>query len=130
MITLEQQTDIRQVAQRLFDLSPDWVTFYREILGRHGIVREAFPTAEARLAFKETETYQSILRLLTKLREQGPVEAKEDEPTKVITVRLPKSLLESLREEAHTRHTSINKLCISKLLQFIEAEKVPRDSFD
>jgi predicted HicB family RNase H-like nuclease len=41
-----------------------------------------------------------------------------------ITVRLPKSLHESLRAEAHDRKTSMNQLCISKLLQVIDAEMV------
>ena len=32
---------------------------------------------------------------------------------------------ESLRIEAHEYHTTMNKLCISKLLQFIDTENVP-----
>jgi hypothetical protein len=42
-------------------------------------------------------------------------------------VRLPKSLHEALKEEAHVYRTSMNKLCISKLLQFIDNEFVPGD---
>jgi len=34
-------------------------------------------------------------------------------------------LHESLRHEAHERHTSMNKLCISKLLQIVDRELVP-----
>ncbi len=45
----------------------------------------------------------------------------------MITVRLPKSLHEALRVEAHEHRTSMNKLCISKLLQFIDAENVPSE---
>ena len=45
----------------------------------------------------------------------------------MITVRLPKSLHEALRAEAHEHRTSMNKLCISKLLQFIDNEKVPAE---
>ena len=50
------------------------------------------------------------------------------EPTKVITVRMPKSLHEALRAEAHEHQTSMNKLCISKLLQFIDNEFVPDEA--
>ena len=32
---------------------------------------------------------------------------------------------EALRIEAYEHHTSMNKLCISKLLQFIDTENVP-----
>ena len=41
--------------------------------------------------------------------------------------RLPKSLHESLRHEAHERKTSMNQLCISKLLQIIDEKLVPND---
>ena len=35
---------------------------------------------------------------------------------------------EALRIEAYEHRTSMNKLCISKLLQFIDTENVPRRS--
>jgi len=79
-------------------------------------------------AFEQTEAYQDILHLLTKLREQGPLAVDAEEPTRVITVRLPKSLHETLRAEAHEHRTSMNKLCISKLLQFIDNDKVPTET--
>jgi predicted HicB family RNase H-like nuclease len=128
MITMEQQTEVKNIAQQLFAQTPDWVTFYREVLGLRGIVRQTFPSREAMTAFEQTEAYQEILHLLTKLREQGPLEESEDDPTRVITVRLPKSMHETLRAEAHEHRTSMNKLCISKLLQFIDNDKVPTDS--
>jgi predicted HicB family RNase H-like nuclease len=46
----------------------------------------------------------------------------------VITVRLPQSLHEALKDEAHAHRTSMNQLCISKLLQFIDGDFVPNDS--
>jgi hypothetical protein len=45
----------------------------------------------------------------------------------VITVRLPKSMHEYLRTEAHDLRTSMNKLCISKLLQVIEQDLIPTE---
>ena len=93
-----------------------------------GIVRRAFPTRELLAAFEETEDYQQILHLLTMLREQGATPPDEEE-TRIVTVRLPKSLHETLRFEAHEHCTSINKLCISKLLRFIDSEKVPREAW-
>jgi predicted HicB family RNase H-like nuclease len=55
------------------------------------------------------------------------VEVDDKEPTRVITVRLPKSIHEALRAEAHSRQISMNKLCITKLLrtldQLAEAEE-------
>ena len=127
MIASEQQADVRRVAEQLYAQEPDWVTFYREIFGLHGIVRHSFPTREMLAAFEQTDAYQDILRMLTKLRGQGAMEMKAQEPTRVITVRLPKSLHEALRVEAHEHRTSMNKLCISKLLQIIDGQQVPEE---
>ena len=46
----------------------------------------------------------------------------------MVTVRIPRSLHEALRVEAHEHCTSMNKLCISKLLQFIDKEMVPTET--
>jgi predicted HicB family RNase H-like nuclease len=127
MITVEQETEVKQTAEQLFAKGPDWVTFYREILGLRGIVRQIFPSREQLGAFEQTAAYQDIQLLLTQLRKQGPLTLNEEEPTRVITVRLPKSLHEALRVEAHEHQTSMNKLCISKLLQFIDNEMVPTE---
>ena len=125
MIVAEKEMEVKQTAEELYAQRPDWVTFYREILGLRGVVRHAFPTRETLAAFEQTDAFEDILCLLTKLREQGPVAMDAEEPTRVITVRLPRSLHEALRAEAHEHRTSMNKLCISKLLQIIDNEQVP-----
>jgi predicted HicB family RNase H-like nuclease len=76
------------------------------------------------LAFEQTEEYTDIQLMVAKLRERGTVQINGKEPTRVITVRLPKSLHEALRVEAHNRNTSMNQLCISKLLQVIADDLV------
>jgi predicted HicB family RNase H-like nuclease len=119
--------EVQQFAKQLFDDSVDWVTFYREVLGLNGIVRQMYPNLDALASFEETKAYEEIQRMLTQLRRRGPVPPSTEDPTCVITVRLPKCLHESLRAEAHDRHTSMNKLCISKLLQFVDNEVVPQD---
>jgi predicted HicB family RNase H-like nuclease len=124
MIPSELKADVKRSAERLYAKKPDWVTFYREILGMNGLVRQACPTREMLNAFEQTEAFDEILQMLARLREKGPLAADEDEPTRVITVRLPKCLHEALRSEAFDHHTSMNKLCISKLLQYIDGEKV------
>jgi len=128
MIASEKEADVKRMADQLYAEGPDWVTFYREVLGPHGIVRHTFPSREMLAAFEQTDGYQKILYMLAKLREQGPTALDTAEPTRVITVRLPKSLHEALRVEAHEHRTSMNKLCISKLLQFIDSEQVPTES--
>ena len=127
MIVSEKTADVKRVAEQLYAGVPDWVTFYREVLGPHGIVRQTFSTRDMLAAFEQTEAHCEILRMLTKLREQAPTAADTAEPTRMITVRLPKSLHEALRDEAYEHRTSMNKLCISKLLQFIDSQQVPTD---
>jgi len=123
----EKQQAVLQAAQNHFARNLDWVTFFREILGLNGVIRRNHPTQEALQEFERTETYAEIQQMLTKLRERGTEAGSPQEPTRVITVRLPKSLHEMLRAEAHEHRTSMNKLCISKLLQFIDTQFVPAD---
>jgi predicted HicB family RNase H-like nuclease len=124
----EKEQNVMRVAQELFTQQPDWVTFFREVLGVGGIVRESFPSADALAAFEQTPEYLEVQQMVAKLREKGDEMAGSREPTRVITVRLPASLHESLRAEAHERHTSMNKLCITKLLQMVDGQLVPTDS--
>ena len=56
---------------------------------------------------------------------KSPAAMDTAEPTRVITVRLPKSMHDALKDEAYEHRTSMNKLCISKLLQFIDGQQVP-----
>ncbi len=127
MIVSEKEADVKRIADQLFAEGPDWVTFYREVLGPRGIVRHTFPTREMFAAFKQTESYQEILRMLATLRDLGPTALETAEPTRVITVRLPKSLHDSLKDEAYEHRTSMNKLCIAKLLQFIDGQQAPAE---
>ena len=111
----------------MFQRDPDWVTFFREVLGIDGVVRRMFPNFEQLTEFERSEEYAAIQRMLVRLREKKPLPEDETEPTRVITVRLPKSMHEYLRTEAHDLRTSMNKLCISKLLQVIEQEMIPSE---
>lgn len=127
METAGKFDQVLRAAQELFGQNPDWVTFYREILGVQGAVRQCCPTRQEIADFEQTEAYAEIQRMLRRLREQAIELADAQEPTRVITVRLPRSLHEALRAEAHEHQTSMNKLCISKLLQFIDNNLVPAE---
>jgi len=129
--TQETQTDPKQdvfrIADDLYRQEPDWVTFFREVLGVDGAIRRVFTTPPELAAFEKTEEYEEIQQMLAKLRERHTSRLEQREPTRVITVRMPSSLHESLRTEAHTRRTSMNKLCISKLLQVIDDDLIPSE---
>lgn len=123
----EKYNQILQTAKRLYEQEPDWVTFFREVLGVDGMVRGSFASLEELAAFERSQEFEQIQKWLVKLREQRNSTDTESEPTRVITVRLPKSMHEYLRTEAHDLRTSMNKLCISKLLQVIEQDLIPAE---
>ena len=120
----EKHEEIKRAVEELLATNPDWMKFYREVMGLNGLIRREFGSFEAMAEFEHTETYREIHCKLAELRKQTPPKG-EAEDTRVITVRLPRSLHEFLRIEACERHTTMNKLCISKLVQFIDAEHVP-----
>lgn len=129
MTPAEQQTQqhVYEAALTSFHRRPDWVAFFRDILGLRGVVRRCYRTREALEAFQQTEVYAEIQQMLGQLRRQSNDMNLSQEPTGVITVRMPKSVHDALKAEAYERRTSMNKLCISKLLQFIDNELVPSD---
>ncbi len=116
---------VLEQANALIQSAPDWVTFYQEVLGVKGVVRRSFPSKEQLAAFKKTEAYDKIQWMLCQLRIRSNYAHLRKESTKVITVRLPKTLHAALLTEAREKATSVNKLCISKLLQFIDEDLVP-----
>jgi hypothetical protein len=125
--TTDKYQEVLQAAENCYRQNPDWVTFFREVLGVEGAVRRTFPTFDELTAFEQSDQYGKIQKLLVKLREKRPSADADNEPTRVITVRLPKSMHESLRTEAHDLRTSMNKLCISKLLQVIGEDMIPNE---
>ena len=123
----EMYQEVLQVAENLYRQDPDWVTFFREVLGIDGAIRKSFPGFEELTLFEQSDEFDAIQNMLVKLREKRTSADPETEPTRVITVRLPKSMHEYLRTEAHDLRTSMNKLCISKLLQVIGEDKIPNE---
>lgn len=122
----EKAQQVLQCALEAYSASLDWVVFFREILGIKGLVHRTFQGDEL-AAFQRVEEYARIQEMLVELRVRPKPEDQEVEPTRVITVRLPKRLHEALKAEAHKRATSMNQLCISKLVQLIDGKLVPKD---
>lgn len=110
---------VLQVARQLYQGNPDWVTFFREVLGVAGAARSVFPRQNEFVAFEKSAEYGEIQKMVAGLRGRKIPGNNSNEPTRVITVRLPESLHEALKAEASDHNTSMNKLCISKLLQVL-----------
>ena len=113
---------VLQVARELHARRPDWVTFFRETLGVSGAARSVFPEQKDYAVFEQSAEFTEIQNLVASLRTKKPANGK-NEATKVITVRLPESLHESLKAEAADHNTSMNKLCITKLLMALIDEQ-------
>ena len=125
---MTKETEVYQVAHEIFSKDPDWVTFFREVLGLDGVVRRNYPEPLSLAQFEKTGEFTEIQQMLAQLRDKSTPQISPEQ-TRVITVRLPKSLHESLRTEAHEKRTSMNKLCISKLLQVVKDDLIPAETF-
>jgi predicted HicB family RNase H-like nuclease len=125
--TIDPVTDhaaaaVLEVAERLHSMTPEWVVFFREVLGVDGIVRRTFNTPEALVRFECSPHYARIREMLDDLRERQRERPTEREAQRVITVRMPSSLHETLKAEADELRVSINALCISKLMKLIDGD--------
>lgn len=113
---------VLQTAERLHAMAPEWVVFFREVLGVDGIVSRTFGTGDARMRFECTPQYARIREMLDSLRSRDRERPSDREANRVVTVRMPRSLHEALKAEAADRRMSINTLCIAKLLRTLEAD--------
>lgn len=123
----ERPAEAMRLAQEAFTQTSSWVEFFRETLGVDGFVRKLFTTIEEMRYFEESREYGQVAEMLTALRSQDVGKGDTLEPQRMITVRLPKSLHEFLRVQAEENELSINKLCISKLLQTVDERMVPEE---
>lgn len=116
-------TAILQVAERLYSMEPEWVVFFREVLGVEGIVRRTFSDPEALMRFECSPQYARIREMLDGLRARQTGPQAERESQRVVTVRMPKSLHETLKNEAEQMKVSVNSLCISKLMKLLDEQE-------
>jgi len=119
-------TKVLQVAERLHAMNPEWVTFFREVLGVDGIVRRTFGDAESLVQFECSPQYARIREMLDGLRVAQNERPADRESQRVVTVRMPRSLHETLKSEAEQMKVSVNALCISKLMKLLD-ERDHRD---
>jgi len=114
---------IQKAAGELFNRRVNWAIFFRDILGTHGLVHKLYPDEKSLADFQSTADFDELQAMLEQLRDiniQSP--SPDEEATRVITVRLPSCLHDALKKEAKALDTSMNQLCISKLLARIDAK--------
>lgn len=113
------------VANDLFGNAPTWVCFYRELMGGDGMIPQLFPEDNDFGGFLRSDQYHQIQLMLTALRSRDLPENDPNDPQRMITVRLPKSLHEALCDEALRLGISVNRLCISRMLQLLDPKMIP-----
>jgi predicted HicB family RNase H-like nuclease len=116
-------TAVLHVAERLHSMNPEWVVFFREVLGVDGIVRRTFSDPAALLRFECSPHYARIREMLDSLRVRQQQRPSDRETQRVVTVRMPRSLHETLKAEAEQMRVSINTLCISKLMKLLDEQE-------
>lgn len=113
------------MASELFGVAPTWTAFYREILGKTGIVDSHFPESEDRQTYEASDSHSQIFEMLTALRSRDLPENDPTEPQRMITIRLPMTLHNAICDEANDLEVSVNKLCISRMLQQLDDRMIP-----
>jgi predicted HicB family RNase H-like nuclease len=116
---------VHQVAAELFGVAPTWTAFYREILGVDGVAHHVFDDASDYRRYEASETHTKILEMLTVLRSRDVTDCDPTEPQRMITIRIPRSLHDSLCKESNDLEISVNKLCITRLVQRVDLSMLP-----
>jgi predicted HicB family RNase H-like nuclease len=123
----ERGAEVMRVAELVFHSVSSWVDYYRLVFGVKGLVAILYPEVEDQQAFAQTREYGQLQEQLNALRERDTGKAEEVEPQRMITIRVPRSIHERLCEEADQLEVSVNKLCISKLIQHPDRQTVPKE---
>ncbi|WP_372721334.1 hypothetical protein [Novipirellula sp.] len=117
--------EVLRLAQEAFAKTGSWVVFYREMLGVDGVVRKLFTDSESMRQFEASDEFAELQEMVAAMRSQDPSKGDSAEPERMITIRLPMSLHDALKVESAEMNLSINKLCISKLLQPVAGRFIP-----
>jgi len=117
-----------ETATELFGVAPTWTAFYRETIGAAGVARDLFPDTEEAHQYECSDENSKVMEMLTVLRSRDLPENDPHEPQRMITVRIPKSLHDSICAEANELAVSVNKLCITRMLQKIDTNLIPNST--
>jgi len=114
---MKKVSDILAEAQRLAEKSKTWADLSNALFDPlDGLVAKGFPDSAERAAFRKSDTYQALHRLVEqKMQQTGVVTGAEPKKSGRFVVRLPRSLHAALEHEAQAEGTSLNQLVLAKL---------------
>ncbi len=113
-----------EIASELFGVAPTWVAFFREVFARDGVIQALFAESD-RKGYESSAEHSQVLEMLTTLRSRDLPENDPSESQRMITVRIPKCVHDYICDEANALDVSVNKLCISRLLQRSDERMIP-----
>lgn len=109
-------TLLEAVRQRVSD-GEYWCQIYTWLMcPDSGEIPRRYPSADARKGYFGSDEWRKITEELVALLRSQSV-PKEVEPTAVITLRLPASVHECLKQVAHEQRVSLNKLALALVLK-------------
>ncbi len=120
--------EIKRLAIEAFPQTDNWVVFYREILGVDGIVRKLYRTIAELRTWEQSAEFGEVNTMLAALRSHDTGKGDTIEAQRMITVRLPASMHEAMKLESKECGLSINKLCITKMLQPLDVRFAPEET--
>jgi predicted HicB family RNase H-like nuclease len=120
-----RRRQVVEVAAELFGVAPTWIAFFREIMGVEGVARTLFATNDSYREYEKSPEHLQVLEMLTTLRSRDLPENDPSEAQRMITVRIPKCMHDWICDEANRLEVSVNKLCISRLVQLLDERMIP-----
>lgn len=110
--------EILQYAKNLASTAPHWAEFYRDVFGVEGFARKRLSSGGYEI-FEKSPEYQELLLIVAQLL--GTSYSQTDEPIRMITIRIEKSVHDLLCERANTLNVSVNTFCLMALLQPLQS---------
>ncbi|MEL6895565.1 MAG: hypothetical protein AAFP90_05620 [Planctomycetota bacterium] len=119
---------VKQAAESVFSQTGYWAVFYSHVLGVNGVVAKMFPSESERRRFETSEHFDELLAMLTAIRAADTSKIAKVDKQRMLTVRVPETLHETLRHECDQLDVAMNRLAISKLLLPIDPRLVPEET--
>ena len=114
---MNMANDILAEGKRLAEKSKTWADLSNALFDPlDGLVAKRLPDPADRAAFRKSEAYEELHKLVEqKMQQTGVVAGAEPTKSGRFVVRLPKSLHAALDREAAAEGTSLNQLVLTKL---------------
>lgn len=114
---MSKVSDILAEAQGLAERSKTWADLSNALFGPlDGLVVKRFPEAAERAAFRKSEVYEHLHRLVEqRMQQTGVLAGSVPKKSGRFLVRVPKSLHAALEQEAAAEGTSLNQLVLARL---------------